>query len=161
MKFDFHQGLSIFGFCIAVSITYGQGAEINLPKQRDAVVLSAQSLLVKKTEALPKGPNVVDPFIGIVPIAEPEESHQVITVASVNNAELAASLAAQINATGTLVFGDKRFLLTSQKRFKIGDVIKINFNEANYEVTLTDVTATNLTIKYKDTLYTRAVKLKK
>lgn len=72
--------------------------------------------------------------------------------------ELLLRLADGVNPSGTMQLGDTLILLFGQKKFKVGDVIPIVFEEATHELQVTSIERTSFTLRLKSEEITRPIK---
>ncbi len=154
-------GISVAGLC-GVVFCVGQTISIAIttPDQRDVTVEAGNLILSDREKPIPSDIGAPDPFIGVVEEVV-EDSPVIITpiVKVVNQGELLQRLANSIQARGTAILGEDRFLLLSQKRLKVGESIVINLDGRDYELWLSSLTSTTFTVRLNDLSYTRAVLL--
>lgn len=151
-------GLIIFAFWVAGHAC----AQVNLPKQRDNVIEAAEAFLKSLELPVPEDKNALDPFLGNIRRDEPQVDEPAkvdVAPSEIDSVDLLRRLAQSINASGTAIMGDNRFLLTSRQRLAVGSVFVVKLNGRDYEVMLSEVTSTTFTIKRNNQAYTRAVKL--
>lgn len=135
-------------------------AQVNHPSKRDVVLAEAQALLATRSAELPSDKTSLDPFIGNIARGVDKPVEEVVEVrSSVNEADLLKALADRVNARGTAIMGEDKFLLLGQKRLKVGSVFTISFEGQDYELMLLDVTSTTFTVQRKGLSLTRPVKV--
>jgi hypothetical protein len=138
------------------------GAQVNLPKQREDVIATAEAFLKTREASIPDDQDALDPFLGKIKVssAVSDQSQDVAArVAEADSADLIRRIALSINASGTAILGENRFLLTGRHRHRVGSSFVVKYNGVDYEVILSEVTSTTFTIKRNNQTHTRAVKL--
>lgn len=148
------------GVSVGSLSAWGQGSDLNLPKQREAIISEARALLERRPVIYD---DKADPFVLLapeVPESMPSGEKKVDPVESAfTGVELLKNLANQVPATGTAMLGGQYYLLTGQKRLKVGDRITINFQGGAYDIEILSISATNFSVKRGDATHTRAVRL--
>jgi hypothetical protein len=77
----------------------------------------------------------------------------------VGDRELLEAIAPRIQPTGSFIIGGKPLLtFPGAKRVSIGDVITVQFNEREYDITITSIDRTNFTLRYRGEEITRPIK---
>lgn len=157
---NLHQfiGFVVAGLLSACSVV----AQVNLPKQREDVIVAAEAFLKAREAETPKDKYALDPFLGnIQRNAPPVEAPAKLVSApiDVDSSDLLRRLALSVTASGTAIMGENRFLLTGRQRIMMGETFIIKLNGRDYEVVLSEVTSTTFTIRRNENTYTRAVKL--
>ncbi len=121
---------------------------IRIAEMRGGAVTVPETLpnpFVPKTSQVEAPPDVVAPPVDIAP--------------ALGGAELLATLAARVPATGTVNLGGEPMLLLGQKRLKVGDTVTISFEGQGYELSIAAVTSTSFTVKRGENIYTRPVRI--
>lgn len=154
--------LSLLGALSAIAPAAWAQADIAAPKLREQIVADAVRITEMRTSAAPLPAPLPNPFIPKERPAEPDQNTTATTVAptpSLAGAELLATLAARIPATGTVSLGGEPILLLGQKRLKVGDTVTISFEGQSYELSIAAVTSTSFTVKRGENIHTRPVRI--
>lgn len=134
------------------------------PKRAEAVQ-KATTLLASRGQVKPLPELLPTPFAfagerGGEPAPAPDSGDTTpVVVAEPLARDLIATLARMVPATGTVVLGSNRMLLTSQKRLKVGDVYTITLDGRTHDVTISAIDTTTFTILFRGETFTRAVRL--
>jgi hypothetical protein len=72
--------------------------------------------------------------------------------------EVLEVLAAQLNPTGTIQFGDSPRLVMGSKRFEVGTRFTVTYNNQDYELELVAIDRTTFTLRYRGEEITRPIK---
>lgn len=140
-------------------------AQVVPPARRAAALESAQQLLAARDTGLPA--KLPDPFhpesFGASADASPGADGDTVADAPVRRGprtdrELIAAIAAAIKPTGNFVVGGQPILFFGQKRVKAGDPLTINFEGADYTLTITSIDRTSFTLRLNREEYTRPIK---
>lgn len=155
------QIVAVLAGAITANAGLSEAIKINAPKLREDVLTSGKRLVEQPKPVEFGGPNFVDPFSGVA--ATPTDANDVspnpVSVeGQESESEIIVKLAGEIPATGTILFGDKRILLAGKKKYKTGDVIIVKYKELEYDLAITDITATTFTVKHNQVTHSRAVK---
>lgn len=140
---------------------YSSGAYadgVAAPVKRQEVVATAAELYVRKDNSVAIPKDVVNPFVGLSEVDEQPTVGPSLPSASLVGRDLLEHLAVQIPASGTVNLGGEWILLVGQKRLKVGDGVRINFEGQPYELFIASIAATNFTVRRGDMLYTRPVR---
>lgn len=145
---------------LAVAVPAGlHGQAISTPKQREALIASARALMANR-DAKGEAPSI-NPFLERAAPAPPPtpEAPVIVKPLGAVTVEMLKGAALQIPATGTLSLGGKTLLLLGQKKLKVGDTIKINFEGRDLDLVLSSITSTSFTVTHGGLSYTRATRL--
>ncbi len=146
---------------IVVNVGLAEAIKLNTPKLREDLLSLGNRLIEQPKPVVFGGPNFVDPYSGVavLPADENDSAPNPVAVeGQESESEIIVKLAGEIPATGTILFGDKRILLAGKKKYKTGDVIMVKYKESDYDLTITDITATTFTVKHNHITHSRAVK---
>lgn len=159
MKPHFLHSVLSLGLVLVGANTLSAQADIPPPDTRVAVVTAVTKVMESRGKPADVPEESISPFTGKVRAAEPEPDYSNLPVpVGLSGPELLSQLAGKIPSTGTLVFGGNALLLIGPKRVKIGEMIVVNHDGKDYQLTLTAVTSTTFTVKLGDELSTRPVR---
>jgi hypothetical protein len=143
------------------AIAHANSVKFNSPKVREELILTGKRLLEPPKPLALASETIIDPFSGVsIAPADQNDSNPspVQTETEESPTDVIAKLAREIPATGTILFGEKRFLLAGKKKYKTGDVVQVKYKDTNYDLIITNVTATTFTIEFNKITHSRAVK---
>ena len=72
--------------------------------------------------------------------------------------EILEAVAAQLNPTGMIQFGDAPRLVMGSKRFEVGTRFTVTYNNQDYELELVAIDRTTFTLRYRGEQFTRPIK---
>ena len=72
--------------------------------------------------------------------------------------EILEALAAQLNPTGTIQYGDTPRLVMGSRRFEVGTRFIVTYNNQDYELELVAIDRTTFTLRYRNERITRPIK---
>jgi hypothetical protein len=72
--------------------------------------------------------------------------------------EILEAVAAQLNPTGTIQFGNTPRLVMGSKRFQVGTRFIVTYNNQDYELELVAINRTTFTLRYRGEEITRPIK---
>lgn len=160
-----HQGLGLLALLAlgAASAT----AQVVPPARRAATIEAAQQLLAAREATLPTkltdpfhpenfgGSTEIEPGPGTsgseTPVETPRSGPR-------SDRELVAAIAGAIKPSGYFIIGGEPTLVFGQKRVKAGDPLTINFEGADYTLTITAIDRTSFTLRLNREEYTRPIK---
>jgi hypothetical protein len=131
-------------------------ANVSAPKAREASLLAAEKILADQKSASTLPPLKTDPFVGKVDAPPPTADAPVFIPQ--NNVELLNRLAPEIPVRGTANLNGEWYLLTGQKRLKVGQTLTINFEGQQHDVIVSAITSTTFTIQRGDASVTRSTR---
>lgn len=154
------------GWFLSAGITglSGQSSDISPVKVREQLVAEAQKVLAERSGDLPKLEKYPNPFFEKpLPEAAIDPASLELGVPSQATGPLPSDLvvkaALSIPATGTASLGGQTFLLTGQKKFKVGDKLSVDVDGLPYEVVISSITPTSFTVTKGGFSHTRAIRL--
>jgi hypothetical protein len=130
-------------------------ADLPPPSVRAGVINDASKLLQPRQYMASIEPaDLINPFApGKAPIIKDNKS-----LRPESDQDFLALLANQLNPTGVLMMGDQILLMFGEKKMKVGDVIKIPFDNQGYDVELVDIARTSFTVRLNNVEVTRPIK---
>jgi hypothetical protein len=149
---------NFFHITLAVTLAVNLHAqEISSPQKRMSALDTARALLttqptIESSERLEQK-NPFNPRY-VVPEQEPTAA-PVVVVADRDRLEL---LAGRLSPSGSVQIGGSSILLFGQKKFKVGDVYPIVFQDVTYELHITSIDQNNFTLRLNNEEITRPIK---
>lgn len=145
----------------------GASAQVILPAKRAAALEAAQQLLANRDATLPA--KLADPFhppgfggssvmTPVLPGNETMTEPAPRPSGPRTDRELLAAIAAAIRAPNVITMGGQQILTFGQKQVKAGDPLTINFEGADYTLTVTAIDRTSFTLRLNREEYTRPIK---
>jgi hypothetical protein len=131
-------------------------ANVSAPKAREATLQAADKLLADQKAAPALPPLKTDPFIGKIDAPPPTADEPVFIPQ--NNSELLNRIAPAIPVRGTANLNGEWYLLTGQKRLKVGQTLTIDFEGQQHDVIVSAITSTTFTIQRGDASVTRSTR---
>ena len=140
-------------------------SDLQPPQKRQTTVTTAERL-AKRPPPAPFPDDLISPF-NPKNFDKPEGSETPITqvVAGPIEAppppgdrEILESLAAQLNPTGMIQFGDSPRLVMGSKRFEVGTRFTVTYNNQDYELELVAIDRTTFRLRYRNEEITRPIK---
>lgn len=140
------------------SIAYSQPKRADVPsyQSRASSIASGEKLVGGRSFGHQIGEDLLNPFAP--KYAKPKENVPEKVARPISDREFLETLAAQLNPTGVLMLGDSALLTFREKKVKVGEMMKIVFDNHSYEVELVDVNRTAFTIKFNNVEVTRPIK---
>lgn len=153
--FEF-SGILLIGALVS-NIGYSEVKKSEIPsiQARQSTLVAMDKLLVSRPYLYSLSNDIINPF---APPVVQHKNKEVVAVRTVSDRELITTLAAQLNPTGVLMLGDQALLTFREKKVKVGEMIKIPFDNHTYEVEVVDVSRTAFTIKFNNEEITRPIK---
>ncbi len=151
---------SLLGALVALCPAARAQSDLAAPKIREQVVADAVRVVGMRGGTTEQPGPIPNPFVPKESeAAAGSEAPAPTPGPTLAGAELLATLAARIPATGTVNLGGEAMLLLGQKRLKVGDSITISFEGRSYELSIAAVTSTSFTVKRGETIHTRPVRI--
>lgn len=159
--------VSLVALGIALGSMLPVSGQVVPPARRTAALESAEQLLAQRDASLPA--KVADPFhppgFGGAAEAAPDQTDSGATqpdpgprTGPRTDRELVAAIAAAIKPSGYFILGGEPTLVFGQKRVKAGEPLTINFEGADYTLTITSIDRTSFTLRLNREEYTRPIK---
>jgi len=145
-------------FCTACCSCFVTGGTANVPPaQQRAATLGLAASLVKSLpqDEVPQIDSSTNPFKEGVTITEPDGPR----LTPMNDHDLLALLAEQLNPTGTFVMGGEPILLFGQKKIKVGDKLPLSYEGAIYYVEIVEIKRISFTISLNQEKFSRPIEV--
>ena len=131
-------------------------------KREQALKLAAEVLKARENPAAKLPADLVNPFrpagFGQEKAVPNSEVSSVVVPPKSTDHDVLQSIAAKIKPSGAAIIGGQPLLLLSQKKVKVGDVLTINFDGADYLIEVTRITGNAFTIRLNSEELTRPIK---
>jgi hypothetical protein len=136
---------------LGAGATIGQGGEVSVPAKRQETLSLAAKLLAPQTNPAAKLPDdLANPFDpGAKDIERPPSG---------SDRETLEKIAATIKASGMMMLRGQPLLLVREKKLKVGDNLKINFEGFDYVVVVTQIDQTSFRLRLNREEVTRPIK---
>ena len=142
-------------------------SDLQSPQQRQTTVATAERLAARSTPT-PLPAELQSPFnppdFDRVEAAEPQPgapapvAREDAPPAPLNDRQIVEALAAQLNPTGMILFGDSPRLVMGSKNFEVGTRFTVTYNNQDYELELVAIDRTTFTLRYRGEETTRPIK---
>lgn len=136
----------------------GRRSDLNSPSDRVAIVSKGEKLLTRnKTLADKISPQLRNPFVAdaVEPSADVKGAK---TLLPASDRERVAFLANQLSPTGSAEREGEQFLLFGQRKVKVGEVIPVAFENAQFDLEVVAIERGTFTVRLNHEEFTRPIK---
>ena len=151
-------------FFISVIVPLGllaEGASDILPPQKrtTSVELARTLLAISPIEFVEEELLAMNPFNPPQPVQTVDSTASTSAVlTSQNDKDLLKILAESVTPSGTIQFAGQQLLLFGPKKFKVGDLISVTYQGANYELVIAAIERSSFTLRLKKEQVTQPIK---
>jgi hypothetical protein len=144
---------------LGAGATIGQGGEVSVPAKRQETLSLAAKLLAPQTNPAAKLPDdLANPFDPGAKDIKSAGGQKLERPPSGSDRETLEKIAATIKASGMMMLRGQPLLLVREKKLKVGDNLKINFEGFDYVVVVTQIDQTSFRLRLNREEVTRPIK---